>query len=208
MQLLIVHQPDPEGKTRPADDLEVVAQSSGFPQRLRQTLHAGTYEQTLEFEVQKPGRYAVILRGRLPEGTRPADAPTLPALQKQSEIRPRLFVVTGQGSGRAVFHSFHTDAGTLGMPADAHRAITVGAADDAGQPQPYSSQGPPHRLLLLQKPDVLAHDQGEGSFGAACFAAGLFAVSRNAGVPLSRCRDHLPVQPGELLRIPAGWPKR
>jgi hypothetical protein len=102
---------------------------------------------------------------------------------------------------------YATEEGTLGMPADARRAVTVGAADERGVPQEYSAQGPPHGCALLHKPDVVAYDQGEGTCRAVFFAAGLMAVSRGADVPLAHWRDHFPVRPGGLLRIPEGWPR-
>jgi hypothetical protein len=207
VRLLLLRQPDPEGKSRPADDLEVVASSAGVPLRLRQTPAGAVYEQVLEFEVKKPGRYILQIEGRAPESTRPADAPTLPSLEKKGEIHPRLFVNTLAGPGRALLGDYATEEGTLGMPADARRAVTVGAADERGVPQEYSAQGPPHGCALLHKPDVVAYDQGEGTCRAVFFAAGLMAVSRGADVPLAHWRDHFPVRPGGLLRIPEGWPR-
>ena len=40
LKLVLVRQPDPDGKIRPADDLDVVAQSASLPQRLNQTLNS------------------------------------------------------------------------------------------------------------------------------------------------------------------------
>src|SRR5439155_7071058 len=59
LQLLAVRQADPAGKQRPSDDVEVVAQSSGLPQRLENQPSYAVYEQTVELEAAQPGRYAV-----------------------------------------------------------------------------------------------------------------------------------------------------
>jgi hypothetical protein len=208
LRLVVLYQPDPAGATRPADDLEVVAQFVGLPQRLDQTLNAATYEQTVELRVAKAGRYAVRVEGTPPDGTHPRGAATLPATRTASELRPRLFVQTLDGPGRALLHDYATAAGSPGMPADAHRAVTVGAADAQGRPRPYSAAGPPHNLELLRKPDVLAFDEAGGTGQAACFAAGLAAATRGAGAPLWAWLEALQVRPGDVLRVPPRWPRR
>src|SRR5262249_54040799 len=86
LQLVLLHQIDPTGMKQPADDMEVVAQSSGLPQRLDNQPAAATYEQTLEFTVKDAGRYAVRVEGRAPRGIRPPSAPTLPVMVKTSEL--------------------------------------------------------------------------------------------------------------------------
>jgi hypothetical protein len=208
LRLLVLFQPDPAGKQRPADDLEVVAQSAGLPERLDYTPGSATYEQTVDLVVRRPGRYAVRVEGRAPGGIEPAGVPTIPAARKSGELRTRLFVQTLGGAGRAVFHDFPTGAGTPGMPADARAVITVGAADGAGRAEPFSAAGPPYGMELLAKPDVLEYDQGEGTGPAASFAAGLAAAAHNGGAAFSAWREALQVRPGGLLRVPAGWPRR
>jgi hypothetical protein len=125
LRLVLVYQPDPQGKERPADDVVVEAESSGSPLRLDAAANAATYEQTLTFSVTKPGRYALRVEGRAPAGTRPAQYPTLPAVVRTFELRPRVFVETLDGPGRAVLHSYRTDA--IGVPGDAHNVIPIGA---------------------------------------------------------------------------------
>ncbi|HXG09052.1 MAG TPA: S8 family serine peptidase [Gemmataceae bacterium] len=221
LRLVILRQRDPSGTNLPADDFEVVAQSAGVPLRLDNQPTAATYEQSVEFTAEAGGRYALRVEGRAPEGTRPRGMPTLPAAQQSSELRPRIFVQTLAGPGRAVFADFTTDrpgrgfeGGSLGIPADAHRVITVGAADRAGRPQPYSAGGPPMNQDLTIKPDVLAYDvpaAKDGPYGtslATTFAAGLAATAISAGVPRSAFLETLQVRPGTLLRIPTDWPAR
>jgi hypothetical protein len=205
LRLVLVQQPDPEGKKQPADDLVIVAESVGKPQRLLNGASFGTYEQMLEFRITKPGRYALCVEGKLPESTRPRGFPTLPATRQFGELRPRLFIETLDGAGRAVFHDF-TDAGSIGMPGDSHRVITVGAADLEDRPRPYSAGGPAHNLELLVKPDLLAYDQGEGTGAAMSLAAGLAAATRSANAPVEHWRKLLPVRPGGVLKLPEGWP--
>src|SRR5262249_12598275 len=121
LQLVVLRQLDPSGQKQPADDLEVVAQSAGLPQPRDHQPARGTYEQTGEFTVKDAGRYAVRVEGRLPKGTRPPDFPSLPGTQKAGELKPRVFVETVAGQGRAVFADFTPAMGALGMPGDAHR---------------------------------------------------------------------------------------
>jgi hypothetical protein len=209
LNLVVLRQLDPSGATRPADDLEVVAQSVSLPQRLTNEPASATYEQTVEFTVKQPGRYLVRVEGRIPEGIRPPGEPTLPAIQQTGEIRPRLFVQTLEGPGRAVLADYATAMGSLGVPADARQVITVGAASLAGKGEPYSAGGPPHNVELLAKPDVLAYDamstteQGTGM--ATGFAAGLAASALSAGVPRCRFLEELQVPPGGVLRVPSRW---
>jgi hypothetical protein len=207
LRLVVLFQPDPAGKQRPADDLEVVAQSAGLPQRLEYTPRSAVYEQTVELRVQRPGRYALRVEGRAPPGIEPAGVPTIPAARKSGELRARVFVQTLGGAGRALLHDYSTGAGTVGMPADARAVITVGAADGAGKAEPFSAAGPPYGLDLLTKPDVLAFDQGGGTAPAACFAAGLTAAAHSGGAACSAWREALQVRPGGLLRVPPGWPR-
>jgi hypothetical protein len=207
-RLVLLQQLDPSGTKQPADDLAVVAQSSGRPQRLEQTPSGATYEQTLEFTVPQAGRYALRVEGRPPEGTRPPDAPTLPALRRVGELRLRLFVETLGGVGKAVFEDFPTCAGTIGMPGDARRVITVGAADFADRPRDYSAAGPAHDLDLLVKPDLWVYDDGGGTARAAALAAGAAAATRPVNPSAERWLETLPVRRGGVLKWPQGWFRR
>jgi hypothetical protein len=132
LRLVLLRQLDPAGKTRPADDLEVVGQSVGLPQRLDNASNSATYEQTVEIEVKDPGRYAVRVEGKVPASIRPASAPTLPALEIRWELRPRVHVETLDGPGRVLLQDYSTEQAGLGTPADARAAITVGPADRSG----------------------------------------------------------------------------
>jgi hypothetical protein len=206
VRIVVLRQLDPAGARRPADDMEVVAQSSGLPQRLSQTLWGATYEQSVELTVPEAGRYAVRVEGRPPEGTQPRGEPSLADNPRHGEMYLRLFVTTLAGPGRAVWQYYATDAGSVGMPADARQAVTVGAADPRGGRQPYSAGGAPFALDLLAKPDVLAFDDGEGTAEAAAFAAGLVATASASGPSLEGVLPP-PAGPGALLRVPSGWPR-
>jgi hypothetical protein len=209
LHLVLLRQLDPSAAKQPADDLEVVAQSVSLPQRLDNQPACATYEQTLEFTVKEPGRYVLRVEGHIPAGIRPPEEPTLPAIQKSGELRPRIFIETLDGPGRAVFADYAPALGSLGMPGDAHKVITVGAANLGGRPEPSSVSGPPHNMELLAKPDALAYDVvGQGSQGtseAAGFAAGLAASGLSAGA--SRCKffEDVQVSRGGVLRVPRSW---
>lgn len=184
LRLSLLRQRDPSGKTLPADIFEVAAQSAGWPQRLDNQPGGSTYEQTLEFTVAKPGRYAVRLDRPLPSrwvftpvkgqlklelqpglvatGIRPRQAATLPSLEKHFELQPRLLVqVVDEPSshqGRPIFLDWATDNGCIDLLAESRSLVSVGAADWEGRPRPFSSSGPPAFLDLAYRPTLLAFD--------------------------------------------------
>ncbi len=209
LRLVVLYQPDPAGRAVPADDLEIVAQSAGLPQRLDHRATAAVYEQTVEFTAKKAGRYAVRIEGKAPEGILPRGEPALPGGKKSSELRLRLFVNTLQGAGRAAWADHATDAGSVAIPADARTVIAVGAADARGQRRPDSAGGTPFNLDLLPKPELLSYGEaGEGTAGAAAFAAGAAAALRSAGVELPDCLPALHDRTGGLLRVAPGVGRR
>jgi hypothetical protein len=184
LRLVLLRQRDPSGKRLPTDDMEEVAHTMGYgdryglPQRLANGPSSATYEQDLEFTVPHAGRYALRLEGRVPRGTRPIREPHLPALAKTWELHPRILLEVvddaSRARGRPVFQDYATGQGTLGMPADARRLITVGAAERSRDPQPYSGTGPALNLELLPKPNVfIALDDRLGPEGAVAYGTDL-----------------------------------
>jgi hypothetical protein len=109
LRLLLLRQRDPAGEKLPGDEMEVVAQSERLPLRLHNEAKSGTYEHVLEFTVPVVGRYAIMVQGQAPQGTRPVNKPTLPAMRKVGELRPRIFLETESDGGRAVFADFVSD---------------------------------------------------------------------------------------------------
>jgi hypothetical protein len=216
LRLVIVRQRDPSGTKVAADDLDVVGRSVGLPQRLDNQPASATYEQLVEFTVDPAGRYAVRVEGPVPSGTRPAGMETIRALQQFWELWPRVFVEVLDGpsrlAGRAVFLDYATDLGASGMPADAKRLITVGAADAQGKPEPFSTYGPLLNRSLIVKPTVLAYDGMRGIAGgeveiygaslSAPFAAGLTAAVLSEGMPRRNWETFLHRLEGRLLRAP------
>lgn len=214
LSLVVLRQRDPSGTKLATDDFEVIARSSSAPQRLDNRPSSALYEQTVEFAVDTAGRYALRVEGAVPPGTRPPSVPTLPMLTKFWELRPRIGVDVVDGAsrltGRPLFRDYVTELGNLGMPADAHAAITVGAVNQAGERQGYSTNGPPWGMELLTKPNVLVFDglrlpsgrEGE-AFGAdlaAPFAAGMAAVS--LGSRTQGLEKTFQLQPPQLFRLP------
>jgi len=210
-RLLLLRQLDPTGTKQPADDFQVVAETVGLPQRLDNQPGSAVYEQTVEFKVAAAGRYALRVEGRVPATIRPPGAPTVPAAEKTWELRPRVFVETLDGTGRAVLADFATAEGGIGTPGDARQPITVGAADGSGKALSGSASGPAFGLELLPKPAVLspAVNVGEGPASgtslSAGFAAGLAASALSAGAPTDKFLRAMGTAPGEVLRVPEDW---
>lgn len=199
LRLVVLRQPDPEGKSRPADDFVLVAESTGLPQRVANEPSASTFEHVAEFTVDEASRYALRIEGTLPSGTEPRGAATLPATRQMGEIRPRLYVETLDGDGRVVLQSYATETGTLGTPGDALRALTVGAVTPSGQTRPYSTEGSPMNVELARKPDLRVDDrlglEGAKKVGgtglSAAFAAGHAAALLSGGKTPERVRQEL-----------------
>jgi hypothetical protein len=214
LRLVVLRQRDPSGKQVPADDLEVVARSSGLPQRLVNRADSATYEQTVEFTVATPGPYALRVEGRVPASIRPVGVPTLPVLEQTWELWPRIFVnvldEASRATGRAVFSDYAPDLGGVGTPAEAQGVLTTGAADPQGAARPYSARGTAIGLELLPKPNLLANDGlslgGAGpAFGtgpASGLAAGTAAAAASAGTAPAQLWQLLHAEPGKALRLP------
>ncbi|MHB1425592.1 MAG: hypothetical protein ACYC3I_20685 [Gemmataceae bacterium] len=208
MRIALLRQFDPTGQRQPADDLEIVAQSVDAGVRLSAAPSSATYEITLDVRITQAGRYAVRVGGHAPETIYPPGDSTLPFQRKHSEMRVRLFVSPLDATGRAIFHDYITASGSIGMPADARTAITIGAANVRNDRQPYSAGGAPFGLDLLMKPDMLSYDNGEGTAESAAFAAGLAALVPPAGRTPTACLQNLHVPPGGVLRLTDGLPNR
>jgi hypothetical protein len=213
LNLLVVRQPDPAGAKQPSDDLVVVGETYGVPQRLDNTRNSAVYEHVLEFTASAGGRYAVRIEGRVPETTRPRGAPTLPGLAPFGELKPRVFVETLSGDGRVVLDTYTTETACLGMPADANRVIAVGAADAKGKSRGYSANGTAFNVELRPKPDLFAYDdlalevepRPAGSGLATGFAAGILATGLPMRCGVELMRDELQRLPRTLLRVPPHW---
>jgi hypothetical protein len=239
MRLVLLRQRDPEGKKEGADGLNVVARSGHAPLRLANHPTYSVYEQELEYTVDKPGRFAlrverqidsrwvlaldpksgapglVKLTGLIPTGIRPKGAASLPALEKTSEIHPRLFIEftdpNWRGKGRPVFLDYATELGNIGTPADAREAIVIAAADLTDKAQLHSSAGQPADLELFPRP-ILAYDtldlgpDSGGAYGSSLansFAAGLAASLLSSGMSREQLVHYLHRQAGKVLRVPA-----
>jgi hypothetical protein len=216
LQLVVLRQRDPTGAKLPIDDLEAVSRSSGLPLRIASEPGSAVYEQTVEFNVETPGNYALRVEGRVPRSIRPPSFPTLPSLETIWELWPRCFVESldsqSRNAGRMVFFDYATSMGNLGTPADARANISIGAADRGVGPEPYTSGGPPLEEALLIKPDALVADgivtglpgpkTLAGSEVSTAFAAGVGACALSARVPADELVRSIRAKPGKLLRLP------
>ncbi len=156
------------------------------------------------------------LRGLQPTGLRPVGVVTLPLLEKQWELQPRLFVDlvdVQRRTGRVVFQDYATDRGSVGVPGDARSIVTVGAADWDDSPRPYSAGGPLAYAELAKKPTVLAYDALQlgtadtaAAFGtsiATAFAAGTAATLMSAGMSAEAALSYVRRHDGRVLKVPA-----
>jgi subtilisin family serine protease len=242
LHLVALYQRDPAAKVLPADDFELVGRSSVLPQRIDNQPGGATYEQTMEFTTPKAGRYAIRVERSLPSrwilaedskssqapmlveltglvsaGIRPAGVPTLPALESRWELQPRVFVEVmdhaSADKGRVVFRDFSTTQGSIPMLADARSVVAVGAANLAGEAQPYSTRGSPGTLSFFSKPNVLAYDHlqltpdGSGTaYGTSLstpFTAGMAATLLSAGRSRTWLDDFFLKQCEKVVHIPA-----
>lgn len=215
LRLVVLRQRDPSGEKYPTDDLEVIARSETFPQRIDNRPESATYEVAVEFPVDEAGRYALRVEGRVAPGIRPASAPTPPAVLSSWDLQPRIFVefvdAASRGRGRPVFFDYRTPAGDIGLPADAHQVVTVGAADFSGEPDDGLT-GMPVGLGLLYKPNVRSYDRLEvapagvpvafGADLATPFAAGLVTAMPAGGFSVGELMRSLEGRPARVLRLP------
>lgn len=213
LRLVLLRQVDPAGKRVPPDEMDLVAQTEGLPERLEFTPIAATYELTLNLTIPADGRYALRVEGRAPRGTRPGGAAHLPALERVGEIRPRIFVDrpdTNQGprAARPIFVDFVADNPVLGMPAGSPGVISVGAAAPGNGARPYSPAPPSAGPGLLAKPDVLMFDglgvgaAAAGTAPAAALAAGTAAAAASGGVEPAALLRASGRRPMHLLGLP------
>ena len=235
MRVRLLRQRDPESKVLPADVFDLVGQTTGLPERIEHLPSGSVYERVLEVPLSEAGRYALrvekqvntqwllaphperksptfhLLKDLAPTGIRPLGAPTLPALEKQWELKPRIFVEViddaNRMQGRPVFADFATDAGSIGVPADARNVISVGAASFKNKPQEHSTFGSPAGMELAPRPWLYAYDELElasgGAFGtsvANAFAAGTTAAMLSAKMPREQVLQALRKQEGQVLR--------
>jgi hypothetical protein len=237
MRVQLLRQRDPKAEKLPADLFDLVARTTGWPQRLEHLPGGSVYEHVLEVPLADAGRYALrvekqvstqwlfaphpvrrtpgylLLEGLTPSGIRPLGAPTLPALEKNWELRPRIFLEVlddvNRLQGRAVFEDFPTDAGNIGIPADARNVVSVGAANFKNKPQPWSAFGTPAQMELASRPWLYAYDElelaGGGAYGcsiANAFAAGTAAAMLTGNLPREQLLQMLRAQEGQVLRVP------
>lgn len=237
LQLQILRQRDPEAKKVPADLFDLTARTSGWPQRLEHLPNGSIYEHVLEVPLTDAGRYAIrvdkqldrqwvfaphpirrslsyqLLEGLAPTGIRPLGVPTLPALERNWELRPRIFLEVlddaNRLQGRAVFADFATEIGGIGIPADARNVISIGAASIKNQPQAESMFGTPAHMELARRPWLYAFDElelaGGGAYGspiATAFAAGSAAAMLTNNLPRTDLVQILRAREGQVLKVP------
>jgi subtilisin family serine protease len=217
LSVLLLRQRDPTGTHLPTDALEVVGRSTAVPQRLVNEADAATYWQEFDVKLPVTGRYAIRIEGRVPRGDRPPGSASIPAIERNWELYPRISLnAMTPASGRPVFLDYVHDYGSLGMPADSAGAMTVGAASLDGRPDLRSSRGAPLGRQLMRKPNLygpLSVDVGAGSAPfvgssvAASYVAGVAAALLSAGLPPQTVERILTRRPTSLLHLPQPPPE-
>jgi hypothetical protein len=105
LRVQLLRQRDPDHKKLPADAFDLIARTTGVPQRLEHLPSGSVYEHVVEAPLEEAGRYAIriekqvdsvwlflphaergtpvyrLLEGLTPTGIRPLGVPTLPALE-------------------------------------------------------------------------------------------------------------------------------
>lgn len=233
LRLTLLRQRDPDAKTLGADAFDVVARSPELPTRLEHLPSSTVYEQLLDWTIDQPGRYAVqiehtpatqwalvhdqgmyrfmLLEGLKATGIRPLMAPTLPAIERNWELRPRLFVDSLEAtnrSGRPILEDFATREGSVGIPADAREVVSVGAVGLDDRAQPYSVIGSLPLSTLAARPTVFTYDALReapgGAWGtslATAYAAGSMAAWLSGGGVPDVLPELLERQRGRVLRL-------
>ncbi len=204
--LRVFRQLDPNGEKQPSDEMAESARSApgAGPYHIVRTTTYVVYEQILEFTVPVNGRYAfVVATGYQPD-------PVLPALRRDVEISPRVYLETIAakiGEGQAVFRSYVTPDAGVGIPGDSPGAVTIGA------PAPGSLVGGGTGITLLAKPDFLGPGSiefggGQAFRGAAMasgFVGGIAADLVQAEVSGANVFRSLGLEPGKPIVLPENW---
>lgn len=202
--LRVFRQIDPNGEKQPSDEMAENARTAGGPYPIFRTNSYVVYEQMLEFTAPAAGRYAfVVATGYQPD-------PVLPALRRDVEISPRVFLETlsaKPGEGQAVFRSYVTPRAGVGIPGDSPGAVTVGVSEVG------SLIGGGTGITLLAKPDLLgpeALDLGDGlvlrgTGIAAGYVAGIATDLVQADVAGANVFRSIGVGPGKPAIIPDSW---
>jgi hypothetical protein len=202
--LRVFRQLDPNGEKQPSDEMAETARSAGGPYTIARTTTYVVYEQLLEFTVPVNGRYAfIVATGYQPD-------PLLPALRREVEIYPRVYLETVSakfGENQAVFRSYVTPHAGVGLPGDSPGAVTIGIAERG------TLVGGGTGITLLAKPDLLgptALDLGgeraiRGNGIATGFIAGIAADLVQAEVSGVNVFRSIGCLPGKLVVIPESW---
>jgi hypothetical protein len=202
--LRVFRQMDPSGEKRPSDEMVEEARSVGGPFAISRTSTYVVYEQILDFTAPSPGRYALVATtGYQPD-------PRLPALRRDVEISPRIFVETlssKPGEGQVVFRSYRNPKAGVGIPSDSPGVVTVGV------PVAGSLAGGGTGVTLLVKPDILGPDVLDLGNGAALrgpgvatgYVAGIATALVQANVSGANVFRTVGVSPGKLPVLPEAW---
>jgi hypothetical protein len=202
--LRLFRQLDPEGAKRPSDEMAEDARSVGGPYPVLLSSTSVVYEQILEFTVPTAGRYAVVI------ATGYQTDPLLPALRREAEIHPRLFVETLSGNpadGRVVFRSYVNPLAGVGVPGDSIGVTTVGT----GTPGELIGGGT--GLTLRPKPDLFAPAALDAIGGvngtgiATGFVGGIAAELVQAGASGANPFASSGFAPGKTVVVPDVWIK-
>jgi hypothetical protein len=216
LNLRLLRQRDPGAEKLATDEMEVIARSEGYPERLHSERAFGCYEQSIDVTLPAAGRYALRVEGRQPLGIRPGGALGIREQEVLWELKPRVFVevldAPTRAKGRIVFDDYITENGGVSVPADARSVVAVGAVDPMKRLRPSCATGAGPSSEGFVKPDVVTFDQlpgledaPKGTAMAAAVATGTGASLLSAGATPANFLFYLKYPPGSLFAVPESW---
>lgn len=216
LKLQLVRQRDPKGDKFATDEVDLIVESEGLPERLMIDPNFGIYEHSLEVTLPAAGRYALRIEGSQPKSIRPASIASLDARDVTWELRPRIFVESADGKGRLKLLDYSSFDGGVPVPADARSVIAVAAVGPDGKPRSNGSTGSGPLAPLARKPNAYAPDylpkwndevEPRGSLPASAFTAGFAASLLSAGIQRDQIPTLLAPNSQGFLKISESWLK-
>ncbi len=99
LRILLLRQRDPSGQKLPDDVFDVIAMSSGWPDRVEHLPRSSVYQAQIRVQIPQEGRYALQILGEAPTGIAPAGSAEI--IPQRTELHPKLIIDTIDPAHRA-----------------------------------------------------------------------------------------------------------